>query len=91
MINRGLSIKAAGQVLRRLPGRDLPRMLASYPGPTLILNGERDRQNIKSAPQMAAAAQHASIRVIEDAGHACSLSQPDIFTGAVRVFANSIV
>ncbi|MCJ7726864.1 MAG: alpha/beta hydrolase, partial [Acidimicrobiia bacterium] len=39
----GMSMRGAAQVLMRLPGRDFHAITAAYPGPVMILNGERDK------------------------------------------------
>jgi len=83
------SMRGAVDTLRRLPGRDYYGMAARYPGPILLLNGERDTVNRKEEAAMAAAA-GARIEMVEDAGHACSLTQPEAFSEAVRAFAREV-
>lgn len=90
MLAAGLSTRGAAQAFWRLPGRDYHAMLASYEGPVLILNGERDQENRKSEARALASWPQARVEVIEDAGHACAISQPDRFTEAVRQFLDEV-
>ncbi len=81
-----LSMRGAADTLKRIPGRDYYGMAARYPGPILLLNGERDKVNRNEEAAMAAAG-GARIEMVSDAGHACSLTQPEAFSESVRVFA----
>jgi pimeloyl-ACP methyl ester carboxylesterase len=76
--------------LRALFGqRFLPR-LASYPGPTLILNGEWDLLFRLSANTFAAAARDAHRVRLAGALHLSNLDQTAAFNAAVRAFAGSL-
>ena len=90
MLVAGLSTRGAAEAFWRLPGRDYHAMLAGYRGPLLVLNGERDHENRKAEARALAAWPQARVEVIEDAGHACAVSQPDRFTGAVRRFLDGL-
>jgi pimeloyl-ACP methyl ester carboxylesterase len=90
MLAAGLSTRGAAEAFWRLPGRDYHAMLASYLGPVLILNGERDHENRKAESRALASWPQARVEVIPDAGHACAISQPDRFTEAVRRFLDSV-
>ena len=81
-----LSMRGAVDSLRRIPGRDYYGMAARFGGPILLLNGERDKVNRKEEAALAAAS-GARIEMVEDAGHACSLTQPEAFGESVRAFA----
>lgn len=70
--------------------KDFSAMLAEYPGPSLILNGERDAATRKGEMKFLAAARHGRVQTIADAGHACNLDQPEKYNQAVREFAKSI-
>lgn len=83
------SMRGAADTLKRLPGRDYYAMAARYPGPILLLNGERDKVNRKEEEAMAAAG-GARIEMVEDAGHACSLTQPEAFSESVRAFVREV-
>jgi len=90
MVEAGLSMRGAADALRELPGRDYHAMLKPYNGPLLILNGERDRENRKAEARAMAAWPNARIEVVEDAGHACVLTQPDRFATATRRFLDEV-
>jgi pimeloyl-ACP methyl ester carboxylesterase len=68
--------------------RFVPR-LASYPGPSLILNGEYDLLFRLSAGAFAAAARDARRVVLAGALHLSNLDRPGAFSLAVREFARS--
>ena len=68
--------------------RFVPR-LATYPGPTLILNGEFDLLFRLSAPTFAAGARNARRVVLAGALHLSNLDRPRAFSLAVREFARS--
>lgn len=87
MLAEGISMRAGGAAFRQIPGRDYRRMLADYPGPVLILNGERDDVNRNEEADLLAARPDAEIVMVEDAGHACSVTQPEAFNEAIRQFA----
>ncbi|MBT8203728.1 MAG: alpha/beta fold hydrolase [Acidimicrobiia bacterium] len=83
---RGLSWRGAGDAMRDLAGRNMNALLRRYDGPVLVLLGERDAPNIDGAPQLVAGVPNAEIEILPDAGHSCSLSQPEDFSLAVRDF-----
>jgi pimeloyl-ACP methyl ester carboxylesterase len=82
---------AGGAVgVRSLIGeRFLPR-LASFPGPTLIINGEWDLLFRLSAGDFAAAAQDARRVRLAGALHLSNLDRPAAFTEAIRRFVASL-
>jgi pimeloyl-ACP methyl ester carboxylesterase len=84
-----LSLRGAADSLKRIPGRDYYRIAARFPGSILLLNGERDKVNRKEEQALAAAG-GARIEIVEDAGHACSLTQPEAFSESVRAFAREV-
>lgn len=90
MVEEGISMRAAALAFRQIPGRDYRAMLAAYPGPVLILNGERDTVNRKEEDDLLAARPDAEIVTIADAGHACSITQPAVFNEHVRQFARRL-
>ena len=73
-----------------MAGRDFQLLLADYPGPTLILNGERDSGPRGSAARFARGARQAEVATIPGAGHAVNLDQPEAFNRAVRAFADKV-
>lgn len=70
--------------------RDFSAALAEYPGPSLILNGERDSSSRKGEVKFLAAAQQGRVQTILDAGHACNLDQPERYNQALQEFSQSI-
>jgi pimeloyl-ACP methyl ester carboxylesterase len=89
-IKAGVYPESLGAAFAEMAGRDFQLLLADYPGPTLILNGERDRGPRAGAARFARAACRAEVATIPGAGHACSLDQPDAFNRAVRAFAEKV-
>lgn len=87
MLSEGVSMRGAASAFRQIPGRDYRGMLASYPGPVMVLNGERDKPNRDEEDDLLASRPDAEIVTIEDAGHACSVTQPEVFNEHVRRFA----
>ena len=79
-----------GPAFAELASRDFIAPLRAYPGPCLILNGERDRPARRGAPAFAAALQNGRSELVAGAGHACSLDQHDAYTRALRSFAAEI-
>lgn len=90
-IAAGVFPDALGPAFAEMAGRDFQLLLADYPGPTLILNGERDAGPRSSASRFARGARQAEVATIPDAGHACSLDQPELFNQAVREFAARVL
>jgi pimeloyl-ACP methyl ester carboxylesterase len=86
----GFYPKAWARAFQAVAGRDFPARLHAYPGPVLILNGEYDRLNRRGEAALAAAAQNARIAAVENAGHLCSLEQPEAFSKSIRAFAREV-
>lgn len=78
------------QALRSLFGERFAPRLATYPGPTLILNGQWDLLFRLSAGTFAAAATDARRVRLSGALHLSNLDRPDAFNAAVRRFAGSL-
>ncbi|MFL5726089.1 MAG: alpha/beta fold hydrolase [Chloroflexota bacterium] len=76
---------AAG--VRSIIGEEFRPRLAAYPGPSLLVNGERDRLFRRFARSFAEAGSNARPIVIAEAGHRSSLDQPGAFTHVIREFA----
>lgn len=89
-IEAGFFFGAAGDVFRALSGQDFHALLRGFPGPVLIANGSADAPNRRAEAAHAAAAQHAQVRVIANAGHVCNLEAPDAFNAALRDFAGQV-
>jgi pimeloyl-ACP methyl ester carboxylesterase len=90
ILEAGVRARARPEAFWQLAGRDFKAILSGYPGPVLILNGERDLAFRLGERRFLAAARNARLRVIRRAGHIASLERPDLFSEAVRDFANSI-
>jgi len=75
--------------LRAVIGERFTPRLASYPGPTLILNGEYDLLFRLSARKFAAARNARRVR-LAGATHLANLDRPAAFSEAVRRFARSL-
>ena len=90
IINAGTHWTGAAQAVQAMRGVDFAAALARYPGPTLILNGERDWVHRTAEKRFARRAQDARVQTIPGAGHIANLDQPEAFTGAVRAFAGTI-
>jgi pimeloyl-ACP methyl ester carboxylesterase len=77
--------KAARGMLAQFDARVI-ESLESINVPTLILMGSRDQQYAASTDYMTARIPIATKVVIEDAGHAANIHQPDVFNRAVGDF-----
>lgn len=91
LIESGFYPRQFGVAGRELAGRDFRGALAEYPGPVLVLNGEKDLVNRRAEERHAAAAPDGRIEVLEGAGHTCNLHRPDAYTSAVRRFHDRAV
>jgi pimeloyl-ACP methyl ester carboxylesterase len=89
-LEAGFSWKVVPRVYRELASHDFPNMLHSFPGPTLIINGENDRLNRKRETALLRVAQDGQLHIIKQAGHLCNLEQPETFTLLVRTFAKQL-
>ena len=70
-----------------LAGTNFRRKLTDYPGPTLIVNGERDKiMRLGETEHAMAAGGDADVVVLKDVGHVCNLHRPDDFTMLLRRF-----
>ena len=79
-IEAGLSWKVVPRVYRELASHDFPALLQSFPGPTLIINGENDKPNRKRDDALLKSTQDGQLQIIKQAGHLCNLEQPEAFT-----------
>lgn len=82
---------AGGAVaLRAIAGERFRPRLATYPGPTLLLNGAWDVVMRPGARRFAAAARDARRVRIGGASHLANLDRPAAFSEAIRRFARSL-
>jgi pimeloyl-ACP methyl ester carboxylesterase len=86
IIESGIYPRQFGEAGPDLRGKDFRAALASYPGPTLILNGERDLIMRRAEEDHAAAGQDVYTAVIDGVGHICNLHRPEAFDDAIRQF-----
>jgi pimeloyl-ACP methyl ester carboxylesterase len=89
-IQAGVFPESLGSSFAELAGKDFTTSLARYPGPGLILNGEKDKISRKREKQFVSAMLKGQLKIIPNAGHACSMDQPEAFNQAVRDFGQSI-
>jgi pimeloyl-ACP methyl ester carboxylesterase len=73
-----------------MAGKDFTVPLGKYPGPGLILNGERDKASRRGEAKFVAAMRQGRAEVVMGAGHACNLDQPEAYNQALRAFGQSI-
>lgn len=86
----GFWSKGGAEALRHVVGERYAPRLAAYPGPSLILNGERDVLFRMSARAFAAAAADSRRVLLAGATHLASLDRPLAFSEGVRRFARSL-
>ena len=89
-IQAGFTYASWGHALAQMAATNFSSMLADFPRPVLLLNGELDIYNRQAEDACAAMIPDATIRTIERAGHICNLDCPDAFTAAIRAFAESL-
>jgi pimeloyl-ACP methyl ester carboxylesterase len=78
------------EAVRSLVGQRFKPRLASYPGPSLIVNGEFDVVFRPGARAFAAAARDARRVRLAGASHLANLDRPAAFSEAIRRFARSV-
>jgi pimeloyl-ACP methyl ester carboxylesterase len=86
----GLSFAGGVVALRSLVGERFSPRLATYPGPSLLINGEYDLFFRPSEPAFADAAANPRRALIRRAFHLSNLDQPERFTQVIRAFADRI-
>jgi pimeloyl-ACP methyl ester carboxylesterase len=77
--------KAARGMLAQFDARVI-EALESVQVPTLVMMGSRDQAYAASTDYMAARLPRATKVVLDDAGHAANIHQPEAFNAAVRTF-----
>ena len=91
IIDAGIYPQQFGEAGLNIQGTDFRAGLATYPGPTLVLNGTRDLIMRSGEKNHATAANDAYLASIDGVGHICNLSRPEAFTDIMRRFNNEIV
>ena len=87
VFERGFWFAGGRAALRDLGGRRFANLLAAYPGPTLLVNGEFDLFFRPTERAFAHVAAHPRRVVIRRAAHFSNLEQPAAFSAAIRRFA----
>jgi pimeloyl-ACP methyl ester carboxylesterase len=90
IIRDGFSHRAGSLAVRSIVGEAFRPRLARYPGPTLLVNGQRDLLFRIGARSFSAVAASPRRVVIHGAGHRSNLDRPGAFTAAVRAFASEV-
>jgi pimeloyl-ACP methyl ester carboxylesterase len=90
IIAGGFWARGGATALRALVGQRFMPRLATYPGPTLILNGEWDLPFRLSSGSFAGAARDARRVRLAGALHLSNLDRPAAFNHAIREFARSV-
>jgi pimeloyl-ACP methyl ester carboxylesterase len=87
---RGIRLDGGTQALLEIMGRRFRPVLARYPGPTLFVNGARDRLMRRHEGPFLRTARQGSLLVLPNVGHMTNLDAPDEFNRIVRRFAASV-
>ncbi|MBM4407494.1 MAG: alpha/beta hydrolase [Chloroflexi bacterium] len=83
-------IDAGGQALLDIAGRRFRPRLRSYPGPTLLVNGARDRLMRRHELAFLGECRNGRLVVVPNARHLANLDAPELFNRHLRRFAASI-
>jgi pimeloyl-ACP methyl ester carboxylesterase len=86
----GFWFRAGADAVRSIVGEAFRPRLASYPGPSLLVNGQLDLLFRLTEPAFAAVAADARRLVIPRAGHRSNLDRPRAFSAAIRSFATEL-
>jgi pimeloyl-ACP methyl ester carboxylesterase len=90
MPTHGIRLDGGTQALLEVMGLRFRPRLARYPGPTLIVNGARDRLMRRHEGLFLQAAQQGSLLVLPDTGHMVNVEGSARFNGLVRRFEESL-
>ncbi|SEP63277.1 alpha/beta fold hydrolase [Natrinema salaciae] len=90
IIDAGFYPKQFGDAGPDIAGVDFRAKLSTYPGSTLVLNGENDKLMRRGEQAHAAAARDGHVEVLADAGHICNLHRPATYTDRVRRFVRRV-
>ena len=91
IIEAGFYPKQFGDAGPDIAGEDFRAKLSTYPGSTLVLNGENDKLMRRGERDHAAAARDGRVEVLAGAGHICNLHRPETYTDRVRRFVRRSV
>ena len=87
---RGIRLDGGTQALLEIMGRRFRPRLARYPGPTMFVNGARDRLMRRHEGDFLRSAHEGSLLVLPNVGHMTNLEDPERFNRIVRRFVSSI-
>ncbi len=90
IVSGGFWTSGGADALRSLAGERFAPRLATYPGPTLILNGAYDLPFRLSAGSFARVARDARRVRLAGASHLANLDRPDAFDQAIRRFMRDL-
>jgi pimeloyl-ACP methyl ester carboxylesterase len=90
VLHGGLFMETAVRSFASVTGRDYFTALQSYSHPVLLLNGEGDEPNRGPDERLVRRLPNARLEILPDAGHLCSLEQPEAYTRAVKTFAGDL-
>ncbi|NUB89454.1 alpha/beta hydrolase [Haloterrigena sp. SYSU A558-1] len=91
IIDSGIYPREFGNAGPFVAGEDFRGKLSTYPGPTLVLNGENDKLMRRGEREHAAAARDGRVEVLAGVGHICNLHRPETYTDRVRNFVRQRV
>jgi pimeloyl-ACP methyl ester carboxylesterase len=86
----GFWFRGGSSAVSALVGEPFGPRLAAYPGPVLVVNGERDVLFRLATPAFTGRATNTRRVVVRGAGHRSSLDRPAEFSAAVRAFARDV-
>jgi pimeloyl-ACP methyl ester carboxylesterase len=90
LIAPGFYMRGGAAGIREVMNREFGPLLAAYPRPVLLLNGSMDLGFRMHEKQFLTIAQRGELEVIPRAFHIANIDQPQLFSEAVRRFANSL-
>jgi pimeloyl-ACP methyl ester carboxylesterase len=90
IVEGGFWSRGGADALRAISGQRFIPRLAAYPGPILIINGDRDVPFRLFAPAFAAAGSDVRRVRLARARHLANLDQPAAFNQAIRRFVRSL-
>ncbi|MFC7142149.1 alpha/beta fold hydrolase [Halosimplex aquaticum] len=91
IVDAGFDLRPFGEAGVEIADEDFRSALASFPGRTLVCNGQWDLLMRLGERDHVEAARDASLAVVEGAGHACNLDRPDEYTDTVDWFVDRAV
>lgn len=89
LIAPGFFMRGGAAGIREVMDREFASKLAAYPGPVLLLNGAMDLGFRIHEKRFLAATKRGRLEVIPRAFHIANIDQPEVFSEAVRRFAES--